>query len=96
MTSDPSAPLDLPEADQSQLEALGNIPPSLERLFNRDPLSLTRIEINSIVSELRQQRQNFVAADNEARTAGRRVNAKKAIAKGKGAVPDLSALLEDL
>lgn len=85
-----------PPADESQLEALGSIPPSLERLFNRDPLTLTRIEINSIVSELRQQRQNFVAADSEAKTAGRRVNAKKAIAKGKGAVPDLTDLLKDL
>jgi hypothetical protein len=92
MTSD----LELPEADQSQLEALGSIPPSLERLFNRNPLSLTRLELNSIVSELRQQRQNFVAADSEAKTAGRRVNAKKAIAKGKSAVPDLSEMLKDL
>lgn len=91
-----SLPLDLPAADQAQLEALGNIPPSLERLFNRDPLTLTRIELNSIVAELRQQRQNFVAADSEAKTAGRRVNAKKAIAKGKGAVPDLADILKDL
>lgn len=79
-----------------QMEALGQIPPSLQGLFGRDPLSLTRLELNSIVAELRQQRQNFVAADSEAKTAGRRVNAKKAIAKGKGAVPDLASLLEDL
>jgi hypothetical protein len=79
-----------------QMEALGQVPPSLQSLFGRDPLSLTRIELNSIVAELRQQRQNFVAADSEAKTAGRRVNAKKAIAKGKSAVPDLAALLDDL
>lgn len=85
-----------PPPSASQLSALGSIPPSLQSLFGRDPLSLTRIEINSIVAELRTQRQNFVAADSEAKTAGRRVNAKKAIAKGKGAVPDIASLLEDL
>ena len=92
MSTDDNFPL----PDDSQLSALGSIPPSLARLFNRDPLSLTRIEINSIVAELRQQRQNFVAADSEAKTAGRRVNAKKAIAQGKGAVPNLKDLLDDL
>jgi hypothetical protein len=85
-----------PLGTEVQLDALGGVPPSLQSLFGRDPLSLTRIELNSIVAELRQQRQNFVAADSEAKTAGRRVNAKKAIAKGKGAVPDLASLLEDL
>jgi len=85
-----------PLGTPAQMEALGQVPPSLQSLFGRDPLGLTRIELNAIVAELRQQRQNFVAADTEAKTAGRRVNAKKAIAKGKGAVVDLSTLLEDL
>jgi hypothetical protein len=78
------------------MEALGSIPPSLQGLFDRDPLKLTREDLNAIVAELRQQRQNFVSADSEAKTAGRRVNAKKAIAKGKDAVPDMEELLKDL
>lgn len=85
-----------PSPSPEQLAGLGTIPPSLEVLFNRNPLSLTRLEINSIVAELRQQRQNFVAADSEAKTAGRRVNAKKAINKGRDAVPNFASLLEDL
>ena len=91
-----SEEINSPLGTSAQMEALGGVPPSLQSLFNRDPLSLTRVELNSIVSELRQQRQNFVAADSEAKTAGRRVNAKKAIAKGVAAVPNLSAMLEDL
>ena len=81
---------------KDQLETLGGVPPSLTDLFGRNPLSLTRIELNSIVEELRAQRKNFTVAEVEAKTAGRRVNAKKAIAKGSGSVPDLKSLLDDL
>lgn len=71
---------------------LGSIPPSLAELFDRDPLSLTRAEKNSIIEVLRTQRKNFQSAEVEAKTAGRRVNAKAAI---KGDVrPDLKSLLD--
>lgn len=71
---------------------LGDIPPSLASLFDRDPLSLTRAEKNSIIEVLRTQRKNFQAAEVEAKTSGRRVNAKAAI---KGDMrPDLKNLLD--
>ena len=73
---------------QSTLYSFSFAPnPEWSRVFSPQP---------EIWAELRQQRQNFVAADSEAKTAGRRVNAKKAIAKGAAAVPNLSAMLEDL
>lgn len=81
---------------EKQKLTLGGIPPDLASLFNRDPLSLTRPELNSIVEILRAQRKNFLSAETEAKTAGRRVNAKAAIKKGSGAVIDLNTLLEDL
>lgn len=63
---------------------LGNVPPTLQELFDKDPLKLTRPEINSIVTELRRQRQGFAEASETARIEGKsRVNAKKAIAGPK-------------
>lgn len=76
--------------------ALGDIPPSLKELYDRDPLSLTRPELNAIVEVLRQQRKNFTEAESEAKNQGRRVNAKKAIAAPKGQSASLKLLLEDL
>lgn len=74
---------------------LGDIPPSLASLFDRDPLSLTRAEKNSIIEVLRTQRKNFQAAESEARTAGKRVNAKAAIKTGSAAIrPDLKSMLD--
>ena len=94
--------LDLPAGDiaggmtSEQKLTLGGIPPDLQSLFDRDPLSLTQPEINGIVSVLRAQRKNFTQAESEAKNAGRRVNAKKAIAAPKEASASLKMLLEDL
>lgn len=76
--------------------ALGDIPPSLKELYDRDPLSLTRPELNSIVEVLRQQRKNFTEAEAEAKNAGRRVNAKKAVKGETKQLSSLKTLLEDL
>lgn len=81
---------------QAQKETLGGIPPSLQSLFDRDPLSLTRPELNAVVEELRAQRKNFVGAETEAKNLGRRVNAKKAIKGETKGNASLAALLEDL
>jgi hypothetical protein len=76
---------------------LGTIPEPLQALFDRDPLSLSRQDLNSIIEELRKQRKNFVEAESEAKTAGRRVNAKKAIAGGaKATSVSLDDLLKDI
>ena len=89
--------LELPADSMSkeQKDTLGSVPPSLEALFDRDPLSLTRPELNLIIAELRAQRSRFVTAEIEAKTQGRRVNAKKAV-KGEPQSASLNALLEDL
>lgn len=74
-------------------ETLGDIPGGLQALFDRDPLSLTRIEKNLILEELRKQRVAFSEAESEAKTAGKRVNAKKAVksASGSGGGKTLSS-----
>lgn len=76
--------------------ALGDIPPSLKELYDRDPLTLTRPEKNAIVAELRLQRKNFTEAESEAKNLGRRVNAKKAVKGETKQLSSLKSLLEDL
>lgn len=95
--------LDLPadEVQRSGLtavgtSALGSIPASLQAFFDRDPLSLTRPELNSIVEVLRTQRKNFMEAEGEAKNEGRRVNAKKAIKGEKVVSSNIKALMEDM
>ena len=80
---------------EDQIQTLGSIPVSLQGLFDRDPLSLTRPEKNHIIEELRRQRVSFTQAETEARVAGKRVNAKKAI-KDPNAPKGLSVSLSDL
>lgn len=76
---------------------LGDIPPSLRELFDRDPLSLTRPDINAIVAELRQQRQNFVSAEAESKTKGTRLNTRKAVRGEKSSVPlDIDKLMDEI
>lgn len=58
--------------------SLGQVPPSLQHLFDRDPLSLTTEDKMSIILELRRQRGGFQQAEAVARVSGKRVNAKKA------------------
>lgn len=59
-------------------ETLGPVPVNLAALFNRDPLSLTKEDLDAIVLELRRQRGAFASAELVARQTGKRVNAKKA------------------
>ena len=80
--------------NEEKPETLGGVPPSLQALFDRDPLGLTRPEINSIIEELRKQRVNFAQAENQARAEGKRVNARKAIAGPSG--PVSASILQDL
>lgn len=86
------------EGEGKEISTLGSIPVSLQGLFDRDPLSLTRPEKNHIIEELRRQRTQFNTAENTARAEGKRVNAKKAIAApgGKGLSVSLAKLLEDI
>lgn len=87
------------EGEGKEISTLGSIPISLQGLFDRDPLSLTRPEKNHIIDELRRQRVQFASAEGEARAQGKRVNAKKAIAdpnKPKGLSISLADLLKDI
>lgn len=77
------------------VQTLGDIPVSLAELFNRDPLSLSRQDLNAIVETLRAQRTAFVQAESVAKKDGKRVNAKAAVKGAKVAV-DMSKLLGDL
>lgn len=69
--------------------SLGQVPPGLSALFDRDPLSLSKEDLSQIVLELRRQRGSFQQAEAVARVSGKRVNAKKAT---KGAPPSGLAL----
>lgn len=91
--------LDLPPGEvltREQKETLGGIPPDLQYLFDRDPLTLTVPDLNAVCAVLREQRKGFMAAEGEAKNTGRRVNAKKAIAAPKEQSASLKLLLEDL
>lgn len=90
---------DLLQSPPPEDGSLGNIPDALKVLFDRDPLSLSRIELNSIVAELRASREAFVRADAEAQAAGKRVkvpSAEKPAKPAKGEKPKLSINLTDL
>lgn len=57
---------------------LGDIPPTLQDLFDRDPLSLNDRDIEVIILHLRQERTSFLNEERDAKDAKRRPNYKKA------------------
>jgi hypothetical protein len=74
----------------TNLEGLGPIPPSLASLFERDPLSLTVVELNAIAHTLREGRAEFRQAEIETRAAGK---SRVKVPKGK---VDIASLLDDI
>lgn len=54
--------------------------PTLNELFNRDPLAWTDADRDLAIKHLRQTREIFAKEDSQARSKGTRANAKKAIA----------------
>lgn len=74
----------------TNLEGLGPIPPALSTLFERDPLSLTQIELNAIAQTLREGRAEFRQAEIESKAAGK---SRVKVPKGK---IDINSLLNDI
>lgn len=75
----------------TDISELGPIPPTLGSLFERDPLSLTQIEINAIAQALREGRAEFRQAEIESKAAGK----SRVSLKPKGKI-DLSSLLDEI
>lgn len=74
------------------------VPATIAELFARDPLSLTRNDISTIVVKLRTQRERFAAGIKDAGTPALRVSqATKNQAAAAAVIGDASAgLLDDL
>lgn len=71
--SETGVTVDLPEG----------IEPSLNELFNRDPLRSWRKEDRvKVIQHLRKTREIFAKEDKQAKAAGKKPQAKKAIASG--------------
>lgn len=60
----------------------------IQRLFDEDPLKLTRADYAEIVAYYRNARQQFVLGDKKAGKAPKKDNGKK--------ITDLDAILSDL
>ena len=81
----------LPQASTMQSPLMEVPKDSLSELFARDPLSLTKADITTIVAELRAQRAKWVQADAIKQTK------PKAEKKAKPSLdPSLQADIEDL
>jgi len=53
----------------------------LAELFDKDPLELTKEDIDSIIVELRRKRVEWDTEDKSARAGGRRANPNKGVRK---------------
>lgn len=60
-----------------------DLEPSLNELFNRNPLAWSKADREAAIAHLRKTREIFAKEEKQAKTSGRRTNAKKAI-KSKG------------
>ena len=65
-------------------------PRSLEEVFNASPASLSEVELEAVVIELRRQRVKW----QEAEASGKKVSAQKAVKKSKEELLNMS--LDDL
>lgn len=72
-------------------------PESLTALFNKDPMELTKADLDTIVSELRTQRKNW-AADEAAKAAngGRKPRTVKASGKPSLSASEMDDLLDGI
>lgn len=71
--SETGVKIDLPEG----------LEPSLDELFNRDPLkSWSKEDRIKVIQHLRETRKIFMKEETQARSKSKRVDAKKAIATG--------------
>lgn len=80
-------------SQQSPEGTLGPVPTGLEELFNKDPLGLTVLEVNSIVAHLREGRALFRQAEIETKAAGK---SRVKVPKQAGGKVDLASLLDDI
>lgn len=71
---------------------LGPVPTGLEELFDKDPLNLTVLEVNSIIGHLREGRLLFKQAEIETKAAGK---SRVKVPKQAGKI-DLSKLLDEM
>lgn len=62
---------------------LPDIEPTLDELFNRNPLGWSDADLHQVVLHMRRGREIFNKEDTAAKTAGRRVNVKKAVGEAK-------------
>jgi len=69
-------------------------PATVAELFARDPLKLTKSDIDTIISELRKKRANYMLGEKGAGSMKPAKTAAKPKAKATSA--DLAALMKDL
>lgn len=68
------------------------IEPNLNELFSRNPLEWSEDDLNKVLLHMRKAREIFHKEDTTAKAAGRRPNAKKALATGGASSLTLSDL----
>ena len=66
--------------------------PSLNELFDRNPLDWGEDDLNRVILHMRKAREIFHTEDTKAKSAGRRTNAKKALSSGGSSNLNLSDL----
>lgn len=72
---------------------LPQIEPTLDELFNRNPLEWDDSDLHQVILHMRRGREIFHKEDTAAKKTGRRVNVKKA---NKDASEALKLTLDDL
>lgn len=92
MTDESSIPHPLDEIQEQSGE------PTLDALFNTDPLALTEQDLDRIIAVMRERRALWQREEVEARTAGRRANpnAAKPAKPAKLSGPKKKITLADL
>jgi len=86
------APQTNPNSTGVSIELPQGVEPSLNELFERNPLDWSDSDLSLVIQHMRKAREIFHKEDTAAKSAGRRVNAKGALAKGSPAQLDLSSL----